>query len=71
MARHAGVAHPLAMLTTYEFYVADEPREPRFVPVLCESERDLVRRARELLAQEHADFVEVRRGGAVLFRLVN
>lgn len=59
------------MLTTYEFYVADEPREPRFVPVACESERELVGRARELLAKEHADFVEVRRQGAVLFRLMS
>ena len=59
------------MLTTYEFYVAETPgAEPRFVPVLCESERDLVRRARELLAQENAESVEVRQAGKLLFKLV-
>lgn len=59
------------MLITYEFYVADsEGAELRFVPVLCESERELVSRARELMAETKAGFVEVRRAGEVLFRLV-
>lgn len=59
------------MMTTYEFYVAEaEGAQARFVPVLCESERDLVRRARELMAEMNAGFVEVRRAGEVLFRLV-
>ncbi|HEY0649330.1 hypothetical protein [Phenylobacterium sp.] len=58
------------MLTTYEFYVAQaDGAEPRFVPVLCESERELVRRARELLGEKNAAFVEVRRAGQPLFRL--
>ena len=59
------------MLTTCEFYVAEaEGAEPRFVPAPCESERALVHRARELLAETHAGFVEVRRAGEVLARLV-
>jgi hypothetical protein len=59
------------MLITYEFYVGEtEGAEPSFVPVLCESERGLMRRARELLAERKASFVEVRREGRVLFRLV-
>lgn len=58
------------MLTTYEFYVAQKDSAPRFVPVLCASELELMRHAREMLAQEAAEFVEVRRGGEVLLRLV-
>lgn len=58
------------MLTTYEFYIAQKDSPPRFVPVLCASELELMRRAREMLAQEGAAFVEVRRGGEVLLRLV-
>ncbi|MCC7266292.1 MAG: hypothetical protein IT546_03010 [Caulobacteraceae bacterium] len=59
------------MTTPYEFYVSDSHRRPRFVPVVCESERDLVRRARELLEQEQAEAVEVRCGDRIVFRLVS
>jgi hypothetical protein len=59
------------MKTTYEFYVAaTEGAEPRFVPVPCESDREIVSRARELLAAHSAAAVEVRRDGQVLFQLL-
>lgn len=71
MARSVPGRKHRVMLTTYEFYVAKKDSPPRFVPVLCGSELELMRHAREMLAQEAAEFVEVRRGGEVLLRLVS
>ena len=59
------------MAMTYEFYIESKDREPRFVPVMCESELELEHQARTILAQEHATSVEVRRLGEHLFTLVS
>ncbi|HVI31020.1 hypothetical protein [Phenylobacterium sp.] len=59
------------MLAVYEFYVAERSRQLRFVPVACRSAHELVTRARELLERDSAEFVEVREGASVLFRLLN
>lgn len=59
------------MMTTYEFLVAETPgAAPRFLPIICESERELVGRARQLLAERNAESVEVRLAGQLLFKLV-
>ena len=58
------------MQRTYELYVAQKHEPPRFVAVPGDSIRDIMSKARVILAEEDADSIEVREQGQLLFTLM-